>query len=107
MDAFWSALADFLAKMEHQKASGRANLTKVDVKKTGLKKHRKMKGYCGSRWRRWWGQAEGGESKDSSSGVFCKDLETATSLSDGPDIQCLRPTTATALTFGSAEARKQ
>ena len=44
-----------------------------------------MKGYCGSRWRRWWGQAEGGESKDSSSGVFCIDFETATSLSDGPD----------------------
>ena len=44
-----------------------------------------MKGYSWSRWRRWWGQAEGGESKDSSSGVFCIDLETATSLSDGPD----------------------
>ena len=44
-----------------------------------------MKGYGWSRWRRWWGQAEGGESKDSSSGVFCKDSETATSLSDGPD----------------------
>ena len=58
------------SKMEHQKASGRANLTKLDVKKTGLKKHQKMKGYCGSRWRRWWGQAEGGESKDSSSGVL-------------------------------------
>ena len=85
MDAFWSALADFLAKMEHQKASGRANLTKLDVKKTGLKKHRKMKGYGWSRWRCWWGQAEGGESKDSSSGVFCIDFETATSLSDGPD----------------------
>ena len=49
LDAFWSALADFLAKIEHQKASGRANLTKLDVKNTGLKKRRKMKGYGWSR----------------------------------------------------------
>ena len=58
---------------------------KIGRKKNRSKKHRKMKGYGWSRQRCWWGQAEGGESKDSSSGVFCKDLETATSLSDGPD----------------------
>ena len=44
MDAFWSALADFLAKMEHQKASGRANLTKLDVKKNRSKKTSKNEG---------------------------------------------------------------
>ena len=33
-----------MAKMEHQKASGRANLTKLDVKKTGLTKTSKNEG---------------------------------------------------------------